>query len=47
VRLSRDNNGNWGYVYTANEDDVDEAEQKYEDAILALEQTNEGYIDNL
>jgi hypothetical protein len=26
VRLARDNNGNWGYVYTANEDDVAEAE---------------------
>jgi len=26
VRLSRDNNGNWSYVYTSNEDDVEEAE---------------------
>ncbi len=47
VRLSRDNNGNWGYVYTANEDDIDEAEQRYEDAILAMEQTNQNYIDSL
>jgi len=26
VRLARDNNGNWSYVYTANQDDVDKAE---------------------
>jgi len=26
VRLSRDNNGNWSYVYTSNQDDIDEAE---------------------
>ena len=47
VRLARDNNGNWSYVYSANEDDVDEAEQNYEDAILAMEQANENYIDEL
>ena len=47
VRLSRDNNGNWGYVYTADETDVAEAEQAYEDAIRDMEQANEDYIDNL
>ena len=47
VRLTRDNNGNWGYVYTANQDDIDEAEQNYEDAILAMEQANEEYLKNL
>jgi hypothetical protein len=26
VRLTRDQNGNWGYVYTAAEDKVGEAE---------------------
>jgi hypothetical protein len=26
VRLARDNNGNWSYVYTASEDDVAAAE---------------------
>jgi len=26
VRLARDNNGNWSYVYTANQDDIDKAE---------------------
>ena len=47
VRLSRDNNGNWGYVYTSNEDDVDKAEQNYEDAIRDMEEANENYIKNL
>ena len=47
VRLTRDNNGNWGYIYTSNEDDVAEAEQNYEDAIQEMEQANEDYIDNL
>ena len=47
VRLSRDNNGNWGYIYTSNEDEVAEAEQNYEDAIREMEQANEDYIDNI
>ena len=47
VRLARDNNGNWSYVYTANQDDVDKAEQDYEDAIREMEQANEDYIDNI
>ena len=47
VRLSRDNNGNWSYVYSADEDEVAEAEQAYEDAIRDMEQANEDYINNL
>ena len=47
VRLNRDNNGNWGYVYTSNEDKVAEAEQNYEDAIREMEEANENYITNL
>lgn len=47
VRLARDNNGNWSYVYTANQDDVEKAEQDYEDAIREMEQANEDYIDNI
>lgn len=33
VRLSRDNEGNWGYVYTADQDKIAEAEQSYEDKL--------------
>lgn len=32
VRLMRDNEGNYGYVYTSNEDDIAEKEQAVEDA---------------
>ena len=32
VRLSRDNEGNFGYVYTADQDAVDDAQQNVEDA---------------
>jgi len=46
VRLSRDNNGNWGYVYTANEEDIAAAEQGYEDALRDLEEANENAIAN-
>ena len=33
VRLNRDNQGNWGYVYTADQDKIDEAQQNYEDKL--------------
>jgi hypothetical protein len=33
VRMSRDNEGNWSYVYTADENDVAAAEQSYEDKL--------------
>ena len=36
VRLQRDNEGNFGYVYTANKDEIADAQQKYEDAQNAL-----------
>ena len=32
VRLKRDSEGNFGYVYTADQNKVDDAQQKYEDA---------------
>ena len=32
VRLTRDNEGNFGYVYTADQDEVDNAQQQLEDA---------------
>ena len=33
VRLNRDNEGNWGYVYTADQDKINEAQQNYEDKL--------------
>jgi hypothetical protein len=36
VRLQRDSEGNFGYVYTADQNAIAEAQQKYEDAQNAL-----------
>lgn len=36
VRLSRDSEGNFGYVYTADQDAIDDAQQNYEDKENAL-----------
>ena len=47
VRMTRDNEGNWGYVYTADETQVAEAEQSYEDKLYALQQQNAEYINQL
>ena len=47
VRLQRDANGNWGYVYTANEDKIEEAEQAYEDKLHEYQVLNDDYINQL
>ena len=47
VRLQRDNAGNWGYVYTVDEDAVAEAEQNYEDKLHEYQQLNDEYIKEL
>lgn len=47
VRLTRDNNGNWGYVYSADEDKIAEAEQAYEDKLNAYQKANEEYLKTL
>lgn len=33
VRLQRDNEGNWGYVYTADQDAIEKAQSDYEDKL--------------
>ena len=38
VRLQRDNEGNFGYVYTADQGTVDNAEQNYEDKLYAFQE---------
>lgn len=43
VRLSRDNNGNWSYVYTSDDVEIEEAEQRYENAIRDMEQSTQEY----
>lgn len=47
VRLNRDSEGNWGYVYTANQDEVAEAEQTYEDKLHEYQKLNDEYIQEL
>lgn len=47
VRLQRDANGNWGYVYTAKEDEVAKAEQEYEDKLYEYQKLNDEYITEL
>lgn len=47
VRLHRDANGNWGYVYTAAEDEVADAEQEYENKLYEYQKLNDDYIKEL
>ena len=47
VRLQRQANGNWGYVYTANEDNIAKLEQTVEDSIHEFQKYNEEYIEKM
>ena len=47
VRLTRDNEGNYGYIYTADADSVAKAEQNYEDKLHELQVLNSEYIKQL
>lgn len=47
VRLSKDSEGNWSYIYTANEEEVEKAEQNYEDKLYAMQKANDDYIKQL
>ena len=47
VRLRRDSEGNFGYVYTANEAEIDKAQQNYEDKLYALQELNDNYLEQL
>lgn len=47
VQMTRDAEGNYSYVYTANSEDVSKAEQNYEDKLYAMQQSNAEYINDL
>lgn len=47
VRMTRDTEGNWGYVYTADSEAVSNAESNYEDKLYAMQQANTEYINTL
>lgn len=44
VRMTRDSEGNYGYVYTADDSAQSDAQQNYEDKLYALQELNTQYI---
>lgn len=47
VRLQKDSEGNWAYIYTQSTDAIDSAQQKYEDALYAMQDLSSNYIDEM
>ena len=47
MRLVRDAAGNWTYAYDADEEKIEDATQKYEDAVHELDQLSKQYIDDV
>ena len=47
VRMQRDSEGNWGYVYTADTSSVEEAEQTYEDKLFAMQEHTNQYLEEI
>lgn len=47
VNLTKDSEGNWGYVYTADTDEIAKAEQEYENKLKEWQDLNSEYIQNL
>jgi hypothetical protein len=47
VRMSRDSEGNWGYVYTADEDKVADAEQNYADKLYEMQEMSNNYANEM
>lgn len=47
VRMRRDSEGNWSYVYTADQDAVAGAQQGYEDKLYVYQELTQNYIDEM
>lgn len=47
VRLQRDSEGNFGYVYTADQENVEDAEQNYADKLYEMQESNQTYLNEL
>ena len=47
VRLTRDNEGNWSYQYTADQDKIDEALSEYEARLYEVAKLSDEYIDEM
>ena len=44
IKLTRNNAGGWGYMYTADAEAIAEAEQNYEDSLYNMQSIHEEYI---
>ena len=47
VRMQRDSEGNWAYVYTTNQSQLDQAQQTYEDKLYAYQKVTQEYLTNI
>lgn len=47
VRMTRDAEGNWSYIYTADSNKVEEAQQSYEDKLYQLQKLEQDYIEQM
>ena len=47
VRMRQDSEGNWSYVYTADEDKVADAMQNFEDKLFEIQELEQNYIDEM
>jgi uncharacterized protein YukE len=47
MRLVRNSSGNWDYVYSADQEKIDQSMQQYEDALHAIEEAANNYLDEL
>ena len=45
--MTRDSEGNWSYTYTADQDNIDSAQQNYEDKLYAIQELSTNYIKDL
>lgn len=44
VRLTRDNEGNYSYTYTADQSNIEKAQQDYEDKLYEIQQASNDYV---
>jgi hypothetical protein len=47
VRMRRDSEGNWSYVYTADEDATANAQQNYEDKLYEIQKLEQDYLEEM
>jgi hypothetical protein len=45
--MRRDSEGNWSYVYTADEDATANAQQNYEDKLYEIQKLEQDYLEEM